>query len=80
MSDPLYPVVIAAADLKLAAPREFDKLVEVLKGLENHLDTELRVAGANVIFTAQGKAQMVAQLRTKLENCLQLKNTYEQRK
>lgn len=74
MSDPLYAIAEAAADLKVAAPSEFDRFVEAVKTLEERCDADLRAAGVNVIFTAQGKAQLVSQLRQKLENCLAIKN------
>ena len=74
MSDPLYDVAVAAADLKIAAPREFDKFVTAIKALEDRCTNELRAASSNVIFTAQGKSQLVTQLRQKLETCLDIKN------
>jgi hypothetical protein len=72
VSDPLYQVAVAAVEIKRAAPREFDKLVEAIKVLEMRCDSEFRSASPNVIFIAQGKAQLVVQLRTKLENCMEI--------
>jgi hypothetical protein len=40
---------------------------------------DLVAAADNVIFPAQGKAQIITQLRQKLENCHQLKADYEAR-
>ena len=80
MSDPFYPLVVAAAELKLAAPREFDNFIEAFKALEDRTRTELIAAEPNVIFAAQGKAWLVAHLRKKLEDCLQIKRTTEARK
>jgi hypothetical protein len=65
---------LTAADLKLAAPREFDLFVGSIRSFEERCGGELRAAGPNVIFTAQGKAQLVSQLRQKLETCLEIKN------
>ena len=80
MSDPWVNVVLAAADLKVAAPREYDKFLEVLKGVEDRCRDDLQAAEPNVIFPAQGKAQLVTQLRQKLETCLELRAKYEARK
>lgn len=71
---------MAAAELKLAAPREYDKLLEAVRVFENRCRDDLQAAEPNVIFPAQGKAQLVTQLRQKLEDCLDLRAKYEARK
>lgn len=80
MSDPLFPLVMAAAELKLAAPREYDKLLDAFRVFENRCRDDLQAAEPNVIFPVQGKAQLVTQLRQKLEDCLDLRAKYEARK
>lgn len=80
MSDPIYGIVVAAAELKLAAPREYDNLVSAFKRLEDRSNAELRAAEPNVIFGAQGKAQLLTLLRKKLEDCLEIKTNTEKRK
>lgn len=80
MSDPLVPFVLAAAELKIAAPRQFDQLVEAVRVFEERCRDDLSAAEATVIFPAQGKAQLVTQLRQKLEGCLELRAKYEARK
>jgi len=71
---------MAAADLKLAAPPEYDRLVQAIKSFEERCRDDLAAAEPNVIFPAQGKAQLVTQLRQKLETCLDLRAKYEARK
>lgn len=80
MSDPLYAISMTAADLKLAAPREFDRFVETLKNFEMRCGDELYAAGPDGIFPAQGKAQLMRLLRQKIEDCLKIKATHETRK
>jgi hypothetical protein len=75
----MYEIVVAAAELKMRAPQDFEKLIVAFKALEERCTTELRAAGPNVIFTAQGKSQLVTQLRQKLEDCLALKTKHDQR-
>jgi len=80
MRDPFYDVVLAAAELKLAAPREYEKLLVAVRLVEERCRNDLLSAEANVIFPVQGKAQLVTHLRQKLENCLQIKAETEARK
>jgi len=80
MADPLSLVVMAAADLKLAAPQEFERLVNALKLFEERCRDELNAAEPNVIFPAQGRSQLITQLRQKLENCHQLRANFEVRR
>jgi hypothetical protein len=79
LSDPLYDIVQAAAELKMQAPREYDRFIAAFKIFEDRLTTELRAAGPNVIFTAQGKSQLVTRLRQKLEDCLTIKSVHDKR-
>lgn len=55
MTDPLYGIVFAASELKLAAPREFDNLVTAVKVFESKCRDDLQAAEANMIFPAQGR-------------------------
>jgi len=59
--------MVAAQKIKRVAPREFADFVATFKVFEDSLNNELRIAGPNVIFTAQGKAQLVSSLRAKFE-------------
>jgi len=80
MSDPMFLVVMAAADLKLAAPQQYERLTEALKIFEERCRDDLQAAEPTVIFPAQGKAQLITQLRQKFEQCLDLRAKYEARK
>jgi hypothetical protein len=80
MSDPLFDVTMAAAELKLAAPREYEKFIEAVKLFEERLRQDLLAAEPNVIFAAQGKAWLMAQFRMKLETCIELRAKHEARK
>lgn len=80
MSDPLYGVVMAAAELKLAAPREYEKFVEAVRVFEQKTRDDFQAAEGNVIFLAQGKSQLVTQLHQKLRDCLDLRAKFEARK
>jgi len=76
----MVSVVMAAADLKVVAPQEYEKLVAAVRVLEERCRDDLSAAEPHVIFPAQGKAQLVTQLRQKLETCLELRAKYEARK
>lgn len=80
MADPLHAVMMAGAELKAIAPHEFEKLIAALKNYEERCRDELSAAEANVIFPAQGRAQLITVIRTKLENCSQLRANFEARK
>ena len=76
----MYGLTMAAADLKIAAPEQFDKLVEAVRALEARLNQDLIVAGATVIFNAQGQTWLASQLRQRLETCLEQRKNYENRR
>lgn len=80
MSDPLHDVAMAASELKMAAPKEYDKFIEAVKGLEARCQADLNAAEPNVIFPAQGKVNLIIQLRQKLEDCINLRAKFEARK
>lgn len=79
MSDPLYAVTLAAADLKVVAPQQFEALVKAFVSLEDKLNKDFAAADPNTIFGAQGKVWLVAQLRARLEQCLEQKRSIEKR-
>ena len=72
MSDPLTPIVLAAAGLKRAAPREYEAFVKSMQAYADRALRDLVAAEANVIFPAQGKAQALEQLAKKLEDCFNI--------
>lgn len=79
-NDPLYAITMAAANLKIVAPEQFDALVAAFKQLEDRYQTELNTAADGVlIFNAQGRSWLAGQLRQRLANCLDQKKNYENR-
>jgi hypothetical protein len=79
MADPFHDVAMAAADLKIAAPREFDVFVATLDKLEKRMMADLLAAGPDGIFTSQGKALLSQQLKKKIEECMSIKNQTDNR-
>jgi hypothetical protein len=75
----MYAITLAAAELKVVAPEQFSHLVEAFGKLETKLNSDLLAADASVIFGAQGKTWLAAQLRQRLEKCLEQKRNYENR-
>ena len=73
-------IVMAAAELKLAAPREYEKFLEAMKAFEQRTRDDFQAAEFNVIFLAQGKSQLVTLLYNRLVNCLDLRAKFEARK
>lgn len=80
MSDPLFAIINAAADLKVAAPEQYERLVEAFRDYERRAISDLLAAGTDVIVGAQSKAWLLSQLRQKLEDCLNQRANYEKRK
>jgi hypothetical protein len=80
LSDPLHDIAIAATELKVGMPQEFERLVEAFKKLEHRSKVDLYAADASGIMAAQGRAVIVRNIRTKLETCLQIRSQSEKRK
>jgi hypothetical protein len=79
ISDPLYSITMAAANLKVAAPEQFAALVEGFRHLETKYRTEFSIAGPDVIFGAQARSWLASQLVGRLENCLEQRKNYQMR-
>jgi hypothetical protein len=80
LSDPLHDIAMAATELKLGMPNEFERLVEAFKRLDHRCKADLYAADASGIMAAQGRAVVVRNIRTKLETCLQIRSQSEKRK
>lgn len=80
MSDPIFQVAVAAAELKLAAPKAYDNFIEAFRSLEEKFKRDLIAAEPNVIFSVQGKTWLITHLRQKLETCFDAKAQHEKRK
>jgi len=72
MSDPLAPIVLRAAELKRAAPQQYEDFVKSMRAYADRAKNDLLAAEADKIFPAQGKAQALEQLVKKLEDCFNL--------
>jgi hypothetical protein len=72
-------IVLTASELKIAAMPQYMAFVKAVEKLEDRLKTDLVAADSNVVFPAQGKAQIVSQLKKKLEDCLTLREGFKRR-
>jgi len=79
LNDARYVITIAASNLKVTAPEQFEALVRAFQMLDEQAGTTLRTAPADGIFQAQGRAALAADLRKWLETCMEQRRTYEQR-
>lgn len=80
MSEPLFDIAITAADLAARLPQEWEKFIEAFKRLDERSRTDFYAAGADAIMSAQGRAVLARDLRTKLETCLQIRRQAEERR
>jgi hypothetical protein len=78
-NDPWYELTMAASNLKVALPEQFNLLVEAFKQLEEKQKTDLLAADAGVILNAQGKASVLAEIRKRMELCLEKRKAYQNR-
>ena len=78
-NDPWYELTIAASNLKIGLPEQYEKLVEAFKQLEEKTKLDLYAADAGVILNAQGQASMVAKIRERIELCLEKRKSYQNR-
>lgn len=77
---PLTDIVIAAANLKAVAPQMFDKLVDAVRSYEATLIvTALEGDEVRDVFRAQGGVKIIKQLRKTMQQCSELRSTYERR-
>lgn len=74
MSDPMFPVAMGAAELKRAAPVQFDLFVRSLQALRESLRDNYVAEDGRAIFQTQGKCQLIDQLLKKLDDCLAIAN------
>lgn len=79
-NDPMYAVTMAAANLKAAAPDQFEKLLDAARLLEDKSITDFLAADAAGIFGAQGRANLARELRKRFEECLEKRKAYETRR
>lgn len=78
-TNPLADLVMAAAQLKGAAPQFYSQLCESLRVYEVQSILELGSADGNDVYRAQGKLKTVQQLRKHLSECTELRETFTRR-
>lgn len=79
MSDPYVAVVMGADQLKRGNPGGYELFLKSVEGLASNAVTAMLAAPPEFIFQAQGKAQALAELYKKLEECTTLSQTYRTR-
>jgi hypothetical protein len=77
--DARFHLTIAASNLKVAAPEQFEALLRAFQMLDEQAGTALRSAPPDGIFNAQGRAALASDLRKWLETCMEQRRTYENR-
>jgi hypothetical protein len=79
-SNPLADLVMAAAQLKGAAPQFFSQLCDAMRAYEVQAITEILASDVpHELFRVQGKIKTVQQLRKHLNDCVELRETYTRR-
>lgn len=78
-NDPRYHITIAASNLKIVAPEQFEALVRALQLLDEQAGKALRAAPPDGILNAQGRAAIASDLKTWFETCMEQRRTYENR-
>jgi hypothetical protein len=77
--DPWFHITIAASNLKVVAPEQFEALVRAVQLLADKENKALLAAGAEGIMGAQGRTNMALQLRDRLVNCMDQRKNYQNR-
>ena len=77
---PLTDLVMAAAQLKAAAPDYYSQMCDALRAYEVQAITEMVAADeTHDLFRAQGKVRSVQQLRKHLTDSTQMRDTFTRR-
>ena len=75
----MYAITIAASNLKVAVPDQFDALVRAFQMLDDQATRDLRAAPADQIMQQQGRSVLAFLLRQRLEGCMDKRREYEKR-
>jgi hypothetical protein len=79
-TSPLVDLVMAAANLKAAAPQFYVQMCEALRAYEVQAIAEILASDVpHELFRVQGKIKTVQQLRKHLNECTELRDTYTRR-
>jgi hypothetical protein len=78
--NPLTEIVMAAAQLKAAAPQQFGQLMEAIRAYEVATIADM-VSSENPhdVFRAQGGVKLVQQLRRHMQESTEMRAKYERR-
>jgi hypothetical protein len=77
--DPWFHITIAASNLKVAVPDQFDALVRAVQLLADKENKTFLAAEGEALPRAQGRTNLVFQLRDRLVNCLEQRKNYQNR-
>jgi hypothetical protein len=73
-------IVMAAADLKAAAPQQYAQLVDAIRAYEKASIVDMVSSDQpHEIFRAQGGVKILSHLRKHLKECTELRATYQRR-
>ena len=79
-ANPLVDIVMAAAQLKAAAPQFYVQLCDALRSYEVQGITEMLASDVpHEMFRAQGKIKTIQQLRKHLNECTEMRETFTRR-
>jgi len=79
MKDPMYEITMAAANLKIVAPEQYDALLKAFQMLDDKTGSDLRASPPEMIMSQQGRAALAFQLRQRFEQCMERRKEYEKR-
>ena len=77
--DPWFHLTMAASNLKVAAPDQFEALVRAVQLLVDKETKTLLAAGPEGIMGAQGRTNLATQVKDRLVNCLEQRKNYQNR-
>jgi phosphoribosyl 1,2-cyclic phosphodiesterase len=78
--NPLTDIVMAAAQLKAAAPQQFGQFVEALRAYEKASIVDMVSSDTpHEVFRAQGGVKIIQSLRRHIRDCVELRATYQRR-
>jgi hypothetical protein len=77
--DPWFHLTIAASNLKVAAPDQFEALVRAVQLVTDKETKGLLAAGTEGIMGAQGRTNLAISIRDRLVNCMEQRKNYEKR-
>lgn len=80
MPNPISDIVMAACAIKQVAPQPFQMLCDAFRAYEVQAIAEMLAGDApHDMFRAQGKVKTVQQLRKHLNDCFELRDTFQRR-